>query len=150
MWVAKSLLSQAFLKMCQLPIYFCSFPFSFLLCRFLPYLIPASEEDGESGPDLSTLRTFRVLRPLKLVSGVPSKHYFGLGPIHTDTQTRDLYITIKISLKWWLSFWSFCQAVQLAFPRRGKLCQRQRIYFSKSRQKAEKWPNWWSSSTWFC
>ena len=67
--------------MCQLPIYFCSFPFSFLLCRFLPYLIPASEEDGESGPDLSTLRTFRVLRPLKLVSGVPSKHYFGLGPI---------------------------------------------------------------------
>ena len=47
----------------------------------MPYLIPASEEDGESGPDLSTLRTFRVLRPLKLVSGVPSKHYFGLGPI---------------------------------------------------------------------
>ena len=39
---------------------------------FLPYLIPASE-DGESGVDLSTLRTFRVLRPLKLVSGVPSK-----------------------------------------------------------------------------
>ena len=28
--------------------------------------------DGESGPDLKTLRTFRVLRPLKLVSGVPS------------------------------------------------------------------------------
>ena len=69
--------------MYQLPIYFCSFPFSFLLCRFLPYLIPASEEDGESGPDLSTLRTFRVLRPLKLVSGVPSKHYFGVGPIPT-------------------------------------------------------------------
>ena len=35
-------------------------------------MIPASE-DGESGVDLSTLRTFRVLRPLKLVSGVPSK-----------------------------------------------------------------------------
>jgi hypothetical protein len=39
---------------------------------FLPYLIPESE-DGKSGPDLSTLRTFRVLRPLKLVSGVPSE-----------------------------------------------------------------------------
>ena len=32
-----------------------------------------NSEEGESGPDLSTLRTFRVLRPLKLVSGVPSK-----------------------------------------------------------------------------
>ena len=43
--------------------------------RFLPYLIPEdpNSEEGESGPDLSTLRTFRVLRPLKLVSGVPSK-----------------------------------------------------------------------------
>ena len=50
-----------------------SFPF-LLSCRFLPYLIPASEEEGEAGPDLSTLRTFRVLRPLKLVSGVPSKY----------------------------------------------------------------------------
>ena len=30
---------------------------------------------------MSTLRTFRVLRPLNLVSGVPSKHYFGLGLI---------------------------------------------------------------------
>ena len=28
--------------------------------------------EAESGPDLKTLRTFRVLRPLKLVSGVPS------------------------------------------------------------------------------
>merc|ERR1719362_661927 len=46
--------------------------FIVVVSGFLPYLIPASEEDGESGPDLSTLRTFRVLRPLKLVSGVPS------------------------------------------------------------------------------
>ena len=38
----------------------------------MPYLIPESSEQGESGPDLKTLRTFRVLRPLKLVSGVPS------------------------------------------------------------------------------
>ena len=50
-----------------------------LLYSFLPYLIPASE-DGESGPDLSTLRTFRVLRPLKLVSGVPSE-------LKTDAKT---------------------------------------------------------------
>ena len=46
--------------------------------RFLPYIMPESESgpehgaEGESGPDLKTLRTFRVLRPLKLVSGVPS------------------------------------------------------------------------------
>ena len=50
-------------------------PFTF---RFLPYIMPESESgpehgaEGESGPDLKTLRTFRVLRPLKLVSGVPS------------------------------------------------------------------------------
>ena len=37
------------------------------------FFLQAASEDGESGPDLSTLRTFRVLRPLKLVSGVPSK-----------------------------------------------------------------------------
>ncbi len=42
------------------------------LIRFLPYVMPASQ-DGEGSVDLSTLRTFRVLRPLKLVSGVPSK-----------------------------------------------------------------------------
>ena len=37
------------------------------------FFLQTASEDGESGPDLSTLRTFRVLRPLKLVSGVPSK-----------------------------------------------------------------------------
>ena len=31
------------------------------------------EEDDKSGVDLRTLRAIRVLRPLKLVSGVPSK-----------------------------------------------------------------------------
>ncbi len=31
-----------------------------------------------TGPDLTTLRTFRVLRPLKLVSGVPSEYNFFL------------------------------------------------------------------------
>ena len=31
------------------------------------------EEDEASGLDLRTLRAIRVLRPLKLVSGVPSK-----------------------------------------------------------------------------
>merc|ERR1719277_2543475 len=40
---------------------------------FLPYLIPQDDSGGGGGGvDLSTLRTFRVLRPLKLVSGVPS------------------------------------------------------------------------------
>ena len=41
--------------------------------RFLPMLMPKSGDGKATGPDLSTLRTFRVLRPLKLVSGVPSK-----------------------------------------------------------------------------
>ncbi len=36
-------------------------------------LMPKSGDGKATGPDLSTLRTFRVLRPLKLVSGVPSK-----------------------------------------------------------------------------
>ena len=39
-------------------------------------LMPKSEAGKATGPDLSTLRTFRVLRPLKLVSGVPSKFFF--------------------------------------------------------------------------
>ena len=51
--------------------------FIVVVSGFLPYLIPEGEEEvekeGGSGPDLSTLRTFRVLRPLKLVSGVPSE-----------------------------------------------------------------------------
>ena len=42
--------------------------------RFLPMLMPKSEDGKAAGPDLSMLRTFRVLRPLKLVSGVPSKN----------------------------------------------------------------------------
>ena len=37
-------------------------------------LMPTNEATGKAtGPDLSTLRTVRVLRPLKLVSGVPSR-----------------------------------------------------------------------------
>ena len=35
-------------------------------------LLPKTE-DGAAKIDLSTLRTFRVLRPLKLASGVPSE-----------------------------------------------------------------------------
>merc|ERR1719443_1955919 len=34
--------------------------------------MPKSEDGKATGPDLAMLRTFRVLRPLKLVSGVPS------------------------------------------------------------------------------
>ena len=53
---------------------------SLFVYRFLPYIIPEKDKHTDAGPgaatggiDLSTLRTFRVLRPLKLVSGVPSK-----------------------------------------------------------------------------
>ena len=47
-------------------------PVTSLVVRFLPMLLPKTE-DGAAKIDLSTLRTFRVLRPLKLVSGVPSE-----------------------------------------------------------------------------
>ena len=50
--------------------------FIVVVSGFLPMLMPKSEEEThgkQSGLDLSTLRTFRVLRPLKLVSGVPSE-----------------------------------------------------------------------------
>jgi hypothetical protein len=54
--------------------------FHAVICfSFVPYLIPEQEKEevhgaaGGGGIDLSTLRTFRVLRPLKLVSGVPSE-----------------------------------------------------------------------------
>ncbi len=54
------------------------------LSRYLPFFLElvlpetGDEKKGQTGPDLTTLRTFRVLRPLKLVSGVPSenKHFF--------------------------------------------------------------------------
>ena len=39
-------------------------------------LLDATEEEAGSGVDLRTLRAIRVLRPLKLVSGVPSKYKF--------------------------------------------------------------------------
>ena len=42
--------------------------------RFLPYILEAMSISGEA-VNLNTLRTFRVLRPLKLVSGVPSKSF---------------------------------------------------------------------------
>ena len=45
-------------------LYFISF------FRFLPLVMPAGSEEAIN---LNTLRSFRVLRPLKLVSGVPSK-----------------------------------------------------------------------------
>ena len=48
---------------------------------FLPMLMPKSEDGKTAGPDLSMLRTFRVLRPLKLVSGVPSKYTIYLETI---------------------------------------------------------------------
>ena len=35
-------------------------------------LFQSDTHEEKAGPDLKTLRTFRVLRPLKLVSGVPS------------------------------------------------------------------------------
>lgn len=37
-------------------------------------LVTEGEEEAGSGVDLRTLRAIRVLRPLKLVSGVPSKY----------------------------------------------------------------------------
>merc|ERR1719317_1302518 len=46
--------------------------FIVVVSGFLPMLMPKSEDGKATGPDLSTLRTVRVLRPLKLVSGVPS------------------------------------------------------------------------------
>ena len=52
--------------------------FIVVVSGFLPMLMPKSEEEThgkQSGLDLSTLRTFRVLRPLKLVSGVPSEQF---------------------------------------------------------------------------
>merc|ERR1719270_2654526 len=46
--------------------------FVVVVSGFLPMLMPKSEDGKATGPDLAMLRTFRVLRPLKLVSGVPS------------------------------------------------------------------------------
>ncbi len=54
--------------------------FIVVISGYLPFffeLVLPEAGDGKDkaggGPDLTTLRTFRVLRPLKLVSGVPSE-----------------------------------------------------------------------------
>jgi len=51
--------------------------FIVVVSGFLPMVLamvlPEQRKGGPGGPDLTTLRTFRVLRPLKLVSGVPSE-----------------------------------------------------------------------------
>ena len=53
-------------------LYIFLFLMVYIMCsRFLPMLMPAGSEDSIN---LNTLRTFRVLRPLKLVSGVPSEY----------------------------------------------------------------------------
>ena len=41
---------------------------------------------AEEGVDLRTLRAIRVLRPLKLVSGVPSKFEISSNCCHLDVQ----------------------------------------------------------------
>ena len=80
--------------------------FIVVVSGFLPYLIPASEE-GESGPDLSTLRTFRVLRPLKLVSGVPSECHLFLvarGAILLQLRKVETGVHCPVSLQIRLSY----------------------------------------------
>ena len=62
----------------------------------------------EDGVDLRTLRAIRVLRPLKLVSGVPSKKSFCTNRcilmdctmVHS-THPRKLLHTVEIPLKVW-------------------------------------------------
>lgn len=61
---------------------------SFSLCclfvdvSLITVVIPSDGENkdvkGIGGVDLKTLRAIRVLRPLKLVSGVPSKYWLSL------------------------------------------------------------------------
>lgn len=57
-------------------------PLFFIFFRFLPMILPAGSEESIN---LNTLRTFRVLRPLKLVSGVPS-----------ESTTHDMHRALKI------------------------------------------------------
>ncbi len=66
------------------------------LIRFLPYVMPASQ-DGEGSVDLSTLRTFRVLRPLKLVSGVPSKLSIS-PPSYPSRSSPECQVSFLLSL----------------------------------------------------
>lgn len=46
-------------------------------------LLDSAEEEVGSGVDLRTLRAIRVLRPLKLVSGVPSKYKYAWDHVST-------------------------------------------------------------------
>ena len=81
--------------------------FIVVVSGFLPMLMPKSEEEThgkQSGLDLSTLRTFRVLRPLKLVSGVPSEFYWDWGSPYFPQRIIQYRIYPLIILTWaaWL------------------------------------------------
>ena len=61
-------------------------------------LMPTDEHTGKaSGPDLTTLRTVRVLRPLKLVSGVPSESITSFQFIDNIFRKNDSIISDNIS-----------------------------------------------------
>ena len=83
--------------------------FLFYTYSYITILSPEDNFDQtgkvEDGLDLRTLRAIRVLRPLKLVSGVPSKTRL----ITTQGENHCFnYISIKGFWVFWLGIWFFC------------------------------------------
>ena len=79
--------------------------------RFLPMMLPAGSEDSIN---LNTLRTFRVLRPLKLVSGVPSKSWHIFYAISFSLEQ----ISHSVGMQWFsvISIFIWCQKIKTLRP----------------------------------
>jgi hypothetical protein len=74
------------------------------MCRFITLLAPNNASSGNH-IDLRTLRAVRVLRPLKLVSGVPSKYMLSLHlAVHCNLQKFRLVFTMESEKKYFIQF----------------------------------------------
>ena len=78
---------------------------SYILFAFIRRFITIFASGGGSGFDLRTLRAVRVLRPLKLVSGVPSKctMLFSIHPLHQPS--IHAYRSAVVHLIVWYNLW---------------------------------------------
>lgn len=90
-------------------MYVCFFlfflPTPFLCSRYITILTPEDPESSldesgvkkEDGVDLRTLRAIRVLRPLKLVSGVPSKLFDSPSFIFLSNSHVSIFVVMIIA-----------------------------------------------------
>ena len=90
-------------------------------------MLPAGSEDSIN---LNTLRTFRVLRPLKLVSGVPSKSWHIFYTMAFSLEQ----MSYSVEMQWFsvISIFIWCQKIKSIRPlvTRGSESWQESLWFS--------------------